>query len=147
MNKLWLVIFLLIFPTISVASSAITEPATTSIPVRSWCGFQGRAVECQMGTDGIYRPTTVQYLLHQFFGEVEEEARKIARCESNFNNSAIGKAGEIGVFQIHPVHFKEVESLKLDLHTLEGNFAYSRILYSRESWQPWSCARLTGVIK
>src|SRR3990167_800494 len=113
--------------------------AATTATARWQCGWMGKIVNCEF-QDGRIVPTTVEYLLRQYFGDVEEEARKIVQCESGFDNSAIGKAGEIGIFQIHPVHFKEVEGLKLYLHTLRGNFAYSRILYGRSGWKDWSCA-------
>jgi hypothetical protein len=70
----------------------------------------------------------------------------IARCESRFRqfDSAGGPLGGglggnmIGVFQINaPVHAAYAAGLGMDIYTLEGNFAYAKLLYEEEGTRPW----------
>lgn len=67
----------------------------------------------------------------------------VARCESRTGhwdangNVVIGITGDIGKWQISPIHLPEATSLGIDVYTLEGNDAFARILYRRSGLKPW----------
>lgn len=50
-----------------------------------------------------------------------EYALAIIQSESNFDYDAKGLAGEVGLFQIHPVNFQRMSELGIDVHTVSGN--------------------------
>lgn len=71
----------------------------------------------------------------------------IARYESGFRCDAVGQAGEIGLLQIHPCHFKEMNELGL------GPSAYGALLIRRRldegygvwgALRPWTTRRRRG---
>ena len=81
---------------------------------------------------------------------------EIAQCESRFRQFysldvplAGGSGGNmIGVFQINaPVHASYARSLGMDIYTLEGNFAYARLLYENEGTRPWLSSRSCWGVK
>lgn len=67
----------------------------------------------------------------------------VARCESrkgHFDengNVVIGITGDIGKWQINPIHIPEALSRGIDIYTLEGNDKFASILYGRGGLQPW----------
>ena len=48
-------------------------------------------------------------------------ALAIIDTESNFDSTAIGSCGEVGVFQINPVNWYRFEKQGIDVHTMTGN--------------------------
>lgn len=91
------------------------------------------------------QPITLEQYVREYFKEVPLMA-EIARCESRFRH--LDERGEVlrgelsledvGVMQINEFYHEETaEVLGLNLHTLDGNLAYARWLYSREGFTPW----------
>ena len=48
-------------------------------------------------------------------------ALAIIDTESNFDSTAVGSCGEVGVFQINPVNWYRFEQKGIDVHTMTGN--------------------------
>lgn len=74
---------------------------------------------------------------------------EIARCESTFmqydkdGNVVRGRvnSADIGVMQINEkYHLDTATKLGLDLHTVEGNVAYAKLLYRDQGASPWSAS-------
>lgn len=66
--------------------------------------------------------------------------RALVQCESGGDSSAVGRLGERGILQIHPVH-----ELPYDLSTYEGSLSAARVVHDqavemgRAGFSPWSC--------
>ena len=91
------------------------------------------------------QPITLEQYVREYFKEVPLMA-EIARCESRFRH--LDERGEVlrgelseedvGVMQINEFYHEDTAKvLGLNLHTLEGNLAYARWLYSKEGFTPW----------
>ena len=48
-------------------------------------------------------------------------ALAIIETESNFDETAVGSCGEVGVFQINPVNWARFEAQGIDVHCMTGN--------------------------
>lgn len=72
-----------------------------------------------------------------YFPEAEWEfAYAVSDCESDFNPNAVGKVGELGVFQVRPeIHGQVPADIEAQVEQAAG-------IYYREGWAPWSCAYL-----
>ena len=58
--------------------------------------------------------TTIQSLINQYAKEAKVDpllALNIAEAESTLNPKAVGKAGEIGLYQIHPKYLRYIARL------------------------------------
>jgi hypothetical protein len=76
---------------------------------------------------------------------------EVAWCESHFvqTDPVTGSvkrghinSADLGVMQINEqYHGKTAARLGLDLHTLNGNLAYARFLYTQEGLRPWSASK------
>lgn len=71
---------------------------------------------------------------------------EVVKCESRFrqfeaDGSVIrGKVNnkDVGLSQINEYyHAERAKKLGLDLHTVEGNLAYAKLLYEEEGTRPW----------
>ena len=74
---------------------------------------------------------------------VAERAVEVARCESNLDPAATGRAGERGLFQIHPTHRSMIASLGFtwdEMYEVVPNIAVAADIYADEGWSPWACA-------
>lgn len=72
-----------------------------------------------------------------------DKALSVVYCESRFNPSTVGSAGERGLFQIHPVHIPYLQERGLTWDAMfdpQANIAYAYDLYARAGWGPWTCA-------
>ena len=82
-------------------------------------------------------------IIVETFGANAPAACRVARCESSWRVDAVGAAGEVGVFQIHPVHFPHLYSTygaAANLASMEINVAYAYSLSRGGSdWTHWSC--------
>ncbi len=72
---------------------------------------------------------------------------EIAFCESRFRQydangqvlRGIENAQDVGVMQINEkYHLDTAQKLGLNIHTLEGNMAYGKYLYSTQGTKPWN---------
>jgi hypothetical protein len=62
----------------------------------------------------------------------------LARYESGFHDSSIGKHGERGLLQIHPVHKRGMKRLGLNFYSGKDRIAYGCILYAAQGLKPWA---------
>lgn len=82
-----------------------------------------------------------EYILTAF-GERSRRACGIAWCETGgtFDNAAIGRAGEVSIFQIHPIHFRTYDRQRLiDDPEYATSVAFEMSSGGR-NWQAWSCS-------
>ena len=71
-----------------------------------------------------------------------ETAQRIARCESGLDPWARGSLGEIGLFQLHPIHQARVGGDLSLLFDPEINTEIAHDLYVASGWGPWrACSR------
>lgn len=71
----------------------------------------------------------------------------IAWCESGLDPTVVGRRGERGLFQVHPVHDRWLADLGLtDLHDPVVNATAAHLLWERSgrSFRPWTCDRHVG---
>lgn len=91
------------------------------------------------------RPITLEQYVREYFKDTPIMA-EIARCESRFRH--LGKGGKVlrgevtaedlGVMQINEFYHEDTAKvLGIDLHTLDGNLAYAKWLYTKEGIIPW----------
>ena len=124
---------------------------TNATSAKWWCPLGNEIVICEP-RDGLILPPLEEVLLLQFFGDIRDEMRKIAHCESRkrqfLNNGDVVKSStkDWGYFQINERWIPKAEELGLDIMSLEGNFAMARIIFSIQGFKAWTCAHLTGVI-
>lgn len=82
-------------------------------------------------------------LIVDTFGVTAAAACDVAYCESTWQSWVVGAAGEVGWFQIHPVHFPYLWATygaAADLSSPAINVAYAYSL-SRggTNWSAWTC--------
>ena len=82
-------------------------------------------------------------IVQKIFPESYWYVWEIIRCETGgtFRNDLIGKAGEVSIFQIHPIHFNRFSRERL-IRDVEYAVQVAHILYVEAgySFRPWSCA-------
>jgi soluble lytic murein transglycosylase-like protein len=81
------------------------------------------------------------------FGDAEQQAIAIARCESSLNPKAVSPGGgNHGLFQINTVHRGLVNSMGYSWSQLMDPFVnadVARVIYDQAGgWGPWSCKRV-----
>ena len=73
----------------------------------------------------------------------------VGMCESRWTTKAIGKLGERGVLQVHPIHDQTMYNMGLDPYTERDRLTFAIHLwgYSGETWrQHWYwCSRKVGA--
>lgn len=105
-----------------------------------------------MAADGNARSPvkqTVKYYIYKQFKTDGLFAFSVARCESNLNPRATGRAGERGLFQIHPTWFnKSVPGVGVvnanRLYDAEYNIRVAYHIKRNYGWSHWTCARKTS---
>ena len=94
----------------------------------------------------VQKPATLEEYVREYFTDVPLMA-EIARCESRFRQLEVNgevlrgelSREDVGVMQINEFYHEDTAKvLGLNLHTLDGNLAYARWLYSREGFVPWA---------
>ena len=87
----------------------------------------------------------VESEVREYFADIPLMA-EISKCESHYRqfekDGSIfrGKVNnqDVGAMQINEYYHKDrATKLGYDLHTLEGNMAYARVLYEEQGGQPW----------
>lgn len=90
--------------------------------------------------EGVASRATVRATICEVFGSRCGPALRVAFCETGgtLNPLARGRAGERGLFQIHPVHFRWLDETRLWLPGYNSRVAF---LLSRggRDWSAWSC--------
>lgn len=86
----------------------------------------------------------VEAMLRQAGWPKEEmpQALAVSGCESGWRPRIVGAAGELGLFQIHPVHrwrFDARFGPAADPFDAGQNAAVALDIYREEGWTPWSC--------
>ena len=71
-------------------------------------------------------PRSVKATICEVFGPRCGPALRVAHCETGgtFNPRARGRAGERGLFQIHPIHFSWLDETRLWLPGYNSQIAY-----------------------
>jgi hypothetical protein len=88
----------------------------------------------------VGKEQVAKYIVSKFGSQY---AVNVAMCESGLNQYATGSAGERGIFQIHPAHsisMTEHGFTWADMYNWKKNVDYAYLLYSWQSWSPWTCA-------
>jgi len=94
------------------------------------------------------KTTSVEMAVREYFKDIPIMVA-VARCESQFRqtlpdgSTLRGKVDprDLGVMQINTgYHAAEAAKYNLDLHLLEDNMAYARILYEKKGTQPWNAS-------
>lgn len=81
------------------------------------------------------------------FGPHAGKALRVARCESGFDPRAVGRAGERGIFQIHPIHWRGpkglVRLMGIDPAALFDPVVNTEVAYKLSrggtDWSAWTC--------
>lgn len=105
---------------VEVVSEVKTE---TKVPVISTQEYKEPVIEWN-ASDRI--PLTAQeqedlYNICQRIGVPMAYCLAIIESETNFDGSRVGSLGEVGLFQIHPVHWDTMAENGIDVHTTSGN--------------------------
>ncbi len=73
---------------------------------------------------------------------------RIAACESSLRHFdwngqvVVGEVtADVGVFQINPVHERELRTYRLDPRDFTHNVAFAHYLYQRDGLRPWASSR------
>lgn len=75
------------------------------------------------------------------------ELQHIAICESggkqHYANGKIvkGPYGEIGLFQIHPLHKQKAKSMNLDIYDPNDNMEFALYLYKKNGLKDWEASK------
>lgn len=84
------------------------------------------------------RGATTRQAVCKVFKSRCNQAWRVVMCESRGNPRAVGGAGERGLFQIHPVHFRWAQPGRLFDPTWNAKVAY-RLSRGGTSWSHWAC--------
>lgn len=77
--------------------------------------------------------------------DTEDQALKVFTCESHLNPDALGKLGERGIAQIHPVHRDMVRRMGFSwdqMFDARDNVTVALDIFEASGWKPWSCRRV-----
>lgn len=104
------------------------------IAVFAW--MIGRAVDVEHArAHGVSSTAAIRQV---FPASTEGAAIRVARCESRLDRFAVGRAGERGLFQIHPIHFSWAQPRRLFDPVWNSRIAY-RLSRGGTTWRHWSC--------
>lgn len=105
-------------------------------------GVTERATERTSNASGgharLVGTRSVTSTIRAVFGRYGRQALRVARCESHLNPRALGAAGERGIFQIHPVHFRWLDEDRLWQPYYNARVAY-RMSRGGRDWRAWTC--------
>jgi hypothetical protein len=101
----------------------------------------------------------VESTVREYFKDIPIMA-EVAKCESHFRqfekDGSIFRGRittkDVGVMQVNEYyHLNRAQKLGYNIHTIEGNMAYARLLYTEEGVDPWisssPCWMKTDVAK
>ena len=83
---------------------------------------------------------SVRSVICDVFGPYCRPALRVAYCETGgtLDPLARGRAGERGLFQIHPVHFGWLDERRLYEPRYNSRIAF-RLSRGGRNWAPWAC--------
>lgn len=90
-------------------------------------------------------PDAIRAGFAHFGPAVAEQAVRVSSCETGgtFSPSSTGRAGERGLFQIHPrYHQDRIARLGFTwdrMYEVGPNIAVAASLYGDSRWRPWTC--------
>jgi hypothetical protein len=134
----------------STTSTPVDEPAKPTVVVAS--SSQAAADNASTTPKESNAPKqltnpnrAVESTVREYFKDVPIMA-EVAKCESHFRQ--FEKDGtifrgkittkDVGVMQVNEYyHLKRAQKLGYNIHTIEGNLAYARLLYKEEGTGPW----------
>ena len=90
----------------------------------------------------IYPPTFVKTQVLGLILGLSNELYALAECESGFNTEAIGKAGEIGLFQYLPSTwnwFNEIRGTDLDIYNPDHQRDMTEWAWQNDLESHWTC--------
>jgi soluble lytic murein transglycosylase-like protein len=91
----------------------------------------------------LERSEVVDLVAAHFPPEEVASALAVLACESRFDPRATGRAGERGLFQIHPVYWtwlaRQLVGPDADLYDPDTNVAVAAAVWRQFGWAPWSC--------
>lgn len=129
-----------------------SEPLAIDYPVEDSTVLVPRFIEKYASTtleteaEEVLKPESTTDVIRRYFGKDSALMIKIAKCESDLtqhNKDGSVLKGKItpldrGVFQISlKYHQEEIDELGLDIHTLEDNVKYAKILFDRNGTNDW----------
>lgn len=96
----------------------------------------------------VIRELSIQEKVEKEFIDVPKMSSVIL-CESKFRQFTLNgktlrsKTSDIGVMQINQVHWKEAESLGLDIwNSVDDNIKMGRIIFQKQGIKAWTCDKL-----
>ncbi len=123
---------------------SITTPAVTATSTQAAVGQL--TVAATTTKQSVNPNADIESQVREYFKDIPLMA-EIAYCESRFRqfdkDGSIfrGKVNskDVGALQVNEYyHLERSKKLGYDIHTLEGNMKYSRILYKESGAQPWN---------
>ena len=68
----------------------------------------------------------------------------VVQCESRWDTAAVGRLGERGIWQIHPIHRGAMAVGGLDYGSEHDRTIWAVNLWQQRGWTPWSCEPREG---
>jgi len=68
-------------------------------------------------------------------------AKKIAWCESGYQEKVVSRTGDRGIYQLNGVHDRELKKLDLDPFNFQENIEFAFILMERNGVRDWYSSR------
>ena len=128
-----------------LVSAAVGAHQPVPVPLKATQEIPVQTVEEKRTETELKNSIDIEAYVKEYFKDTPILA-EIARCESSFRQSnkngdvirGLKNPADVGVMQINEkYHLERAKSLKIDLHTLEGNLEYARKLYTLEGAYPW----------
>jgi len=144
---------------VSTTSEAVTASATLSISQAAATGTITAGTDVKVKVTKANPNKGVESKVREYFSDLPIMA-EVSKCESRYRQFSpdgsifrgIVNSADVGVMQVNEYyHLKRAKKLGIDIHTLEGNLKYSRILYNEKGTQPWyssaPCWKKSAVAK
>lgn len=97
----------------------------------------------------VTKTMTVEQYVRNYFSDIPIMI-EIAKCESTFRQHdkegkvlrGVVNSADRGVMQVNLYYHEDpAEKLGYDVHTLEGNTSYARVLFEKSGVQPWKSSK------
>ena len=88
-------------------------------------------------------PSPAQDAINYYFGDIADQATRVAECESGMDPNAVSPGGgNWGLFQINKIHQGLVESMGYSWDQILDPYVNAKVarrLYDASGWRPWGC--------